>query len=169
MAEKSTGIVSQFSKQNDGAKTCQIVTFRLGQEEYGVDIMKVQEIILLGDITRVPEVPDFIEGIINLRGNVIPILDLRKRFKLGHAEKREETRIIVINVNSKVVGVVVDAVSEVLRISLSEIDAPPTTIAGMGKEYLKGMIKLGKRLLIMLDIDKILSQDEQKQTEVKAA
>lgn len=138
----------------------QIVTFRLGSEEYGVDIMKVQEIILPGQITQVPEVPEFIEGVINLRGNVIPIIDLRKRFGQPIVAAGEETRIIVVNVRERTMGVIVDAVSEVLRIAQDEIDPPPAAIAGLGKEYLKGLIKLGKRLLILLEIEKILSLDE---------
>ena len=146
--------------QTDSLKLSQIVTFKLGHEEYGVDITKVQEIILVGDVTRVPEVPDFIEGVINLRGNVIPIIDLRKRFKLPEVGKNEETRIIVTNMNSKVMGIVVDAVSEVLRTNQAEIEPPPATIAGLGKEYLKGLIKLDKRLLILLDIESILTLNE---------
>lgn len=148
-------------KNTESLKSSQIVTFKLGLEEYGVDIMRVQEIILLGAITRVPEVPDFIEGVINLRGNVIPIVDLRKRFKLVKVERGEETRIIVVNVGSKTMGIVVDAVDEVLRISTSEIDNPPSTISGLGQEYLKGLVKLENRLLILLDIDRILKLDEQ--------
>lgn len=140
----------------EGMKSSQIVTFKLGTEEYGVNIMKVQEIILLGDITRVPEVPEFIEGVINLRGNVIPIVDLRRRLRLPTAERGEETRIIVVNTVAKTIGVVVDAVNEVLRIANSEIEAPPATISGLGKEYLKGLVKLERRLLILLDIDRIL-------------
>lgn len=151
--------VTKASK-GEGLKSSQIVTFKLAAEEYGVDITKVQEIILLGDITRVPEVPEFIEGVINLRGNVIPIVDLRKRFRLKQVDRNEETRIIVVNVNSKVIGIVVDAVNEVLRIGQSEIEPPPSTISGVGKEYLKGLVKLEKRLLILLDIESILTLEE---------
>lgn len=139
----------------------QIVTFTLADEEYGVNIMRVQEIILMGDITQVPEVPDFIEGVINLRGNVIPIVDLRCRFGIKQAEKTEETRIIVVNVNDKTMGIVVDAVNEVLRISDKDIEEAPPSISGWGKEYLQGLIKLDERLLILLDIDRILSLEEQ--------
>lgn len=151
--------VAKDSK-GEGLKSSQIVTFKLAAEEYGVDITKVQEIILLGDITRVPEVPEFIEGVINLRGNVIPIVDLRKRFRLKQIDRNEETRIIVVNVKSKVIGIVVDAVNEVLRIGQSEIEPPPATISGVGKEYLKGLVKLDKRLLILLDIESILTLED---------
>lgn len=141
-------------------RTSQIVTFKLAQEEYGVNIMKVQEIILIGEITKVPEVPEFIEGVINLRGNVIPIIDLRKRFKLAQTSINEDSRIIVVNVNSKTMGIIVDAVNEVLRIANSDIEPTPASIAGVGKEYLKGLIKLDKRLLILLDIEHILTLEQ---------
>jgi purine-binding chemotaxis protein CheW len=147
----------EMDTSKEAVKPVQIVTFRLGQEEYGVDIMKVQEIILLGEITRVPEVPDFVEGVINLRGNVIPIVDLRKRFRITGTDHTEATRIVVLNVHGKTIGAIVDAVSEVLRTSSAEIEPAPPTISGMGRDYLKGLIKLEKRLLILLDIDKILN------------
>lgn len=154
--------VSQASSINpqENSKTFQVVTFHLGDEEYGVDIMKVQEIILMGEITQVPEVPDFIQGVINLRGNVVPVIDIRKRFRLKQAEKTDDTRIIVVNVNQKTMGIVVDAVNEVLRATISDIEPPPETISGLGKEYLKGLLKLEKRLLILLNIDHILSLEE---------
>lgn len=134
----------------------QIVTFKLGDEEYGVDIMKVQEIILMGELTQVPEVPDFIKGVINLRGNVIPIISLRKRFSLPEVPVNEETRIIVVNVGEKTMGVVVDAVNEVLRVNGDSVEDPPATIAGLGRTYLRGLIKLTERLLILLDLNQVL-------------
>lgn len=149
-----------MSETTTAVKPSQIVTFRLANEEYGVDITRVQEIILLGEITRVPEVPDYIEGVINLRGNVIPIIDLRKRFRMATVERNDETRIIVVNVESKVLGVVVDAVSEVLRVAQAELEPPPASIVGLGKEYLKGLIKLDKRLLILLEIETILNIEQ---------
>ena len=155
--------VSVQEKQDGLKSSQQIVTFRLGEEEYGVDIMKVQEIILLGQITQVPEVPDYIEGVINLRGNVIPIIDLRKRFKHNEFAVSEETRIIVLNVKEKTMGVIVDAVSEVLRVAKDTIDPAPAAISGTGKEYIQGLIKLEKRLLILLEIEKILNLEEMNQ------
>lgn len=145
----------------------QLVSFRLDQEEYGIEITKVQEIILMGEITRVPQTPDYVKGLINLRSTVIPIVDLRLRFGLNQEPQTDETRIMVVNVAGKTIGIIVDAVSEVLRISQEQIAPPPPTVVGLGREYLTGLVKLDKRLLIMLDIDKIL--DEQASAAVEAA
>ena len=145
----------------DSATVSQIVSFRLANEEYGVDIMRVQEIILMGQITKMPEVPDFICGLINLRGHVIPIVDLRKRFHLPCAENNEHTRIIVVNVNSKTIGIVVDAVNEVLRINAEQIEPPPSSVAGIDHTYIRGLVKFETKLLILLNIENILSHEEQ--------
>ncbi len=139
--------------------TQQLVSFRLAQEEYGIEITKVQEIILMGEITRVPQTPKFIKGLINLRSTVIPIVDLRTRFSLPDQDASDETRIMVVNVMGKTIGIIVDAVSEVLRVSPNQISPPPPTVAGLGKEYLTGLVKLQNRLLIMLDIDRILGEE----------
>ncbi len=138
----------------------QLVGFRLDQEEYGIAITKVQEIILVGEITRVPQTPDYIKGLINLRSTVIPIVDLRRRFGLHEQDATDETRIMVVNVLGKTIGIIVDAVSEVLRVSNNQIAPPPPTVAGLGREYLTGLVKLENRLLILLDIDKILGEEE---------
>lgn len=132
----------------------------MAREEYGIEITKVQEIILLGQITRVPQTPDFIKGLINLRSTVIPVVDLRRRFGLAAEEPTDETRIMVVNVAGKTLGVIVDAVSEVLRVSQEQIVPPPPTVTGVGHEYLTGLVKLDNRLLILLNIDRILDQDE---------
>lgn len=144
----------------EGTGTMQLVSFRLGQEEYGIEITKVQEIILMGEITKVPQTPEYIKGLINLRSSVIPIVDLRLRFGLPSQEPTEETRIMVVNVTGKTIGIIVDAVSEVLRISGEQISPPPPTVAGLGRDYLTGLVKLGNRLLILLDIDRILEGRE---------
>ena len=147
------------SRLGGGIGTMQLVSFRLDQEEYGIEITKVQEIILMGEITRVPQTPDYIKGLINLRSTVIPIVDLRCRFGLKEEAQTDETRIMVVNVAGKTIGIIVDAVSEVLRISQEQIAPPPPTVAGLGREYLTGLVKLDKRLLILLDIDKILGEE----------
>ena len=140
----------------------QLVTFRIGEEEFGVDILRVQEIIRIMEITRVPKAPDFVEGVINLRGKVIPIIDLRKRFGLEVKEHDKHTRIIVIEMNNMIVGFVVDAVSEVLRIPADTVEPPPPAVmGGIDSEYISGVGKLEDRLLILLDLDKLLSQEEQ--------
>ena len=140
----------------------QLVTFRIGEEEFGVDILRVQEIIRTMAITRVPKAPDFVEGVINLRGKVIPIIDLRKRFALEVREHDKHTRIIVIEISNMIVGFVVDAVSEVLRIPADTVEPPPPAVmGGIDSEYINGVGKLEDRLLILLDLDKLLSQEEQ--------
>ncbi len=152
--------VSQQNRPGQTGGSAQLVSFRLAREEYGIEITKVQEIILLGEITRVPQTPDFIKGLINLRSTVIPVVDLRLRFGLAAEEPTDETRIMVVNVGGKTLGVIVDAVSEVLRVSQEQIVPPPPTVSGVGHEYLTGLVKLDNRLLILLNIDKILNDDE---------
>lgn len=149
--------------RGNGAGTMQLVSFHLAEEEYGIEITKVQEIILIGEITRMPQTPDYIKGLINLRSTVIPIVDLRLRFGMPPQEATDETRIMVVNVAGKTIGIVVDGVSKVLRISDEQIAPPPPTVAGLGKDYLTGLVKLDSRLLIMLDIDKILTEEETSQ------
>ena len=163
------GIPVHENHQTEGTGTMQLVSFRLAQEEYGIEITKVQEIILMGEITRVPQTPEYLKGLINLRSTVIPIVDLRLRFGLIVEETTDETRIMVVNVAGKTIGIIVDAVSEVLRISQDQIAAPPTTVAGLGQEYLTGLVRLDSRLLILLDIDKILGQEEVAALEVATA
>jgi purine-binding chemotaxis protein CheW len=138
----------------------QLVTFSISDEEFGVDILKVQEIIRTMEISKVPRAPDFVEGVINLRGKVIPIIDLRRRFGLAHKQHDKNTRIIVIEMTDVIVGFVVDAVSEVLRIPASTVEPPPPVVAGMDSEYISGVGKLENSLLILLDLDKLLSSDD---------
>ena len=145
-------------KQDD--QLLQLVTFSIGEEEFGVNILKVQEIIRTMEITKVPRAPDFVEGVINLRGKVIPIIDLRRRFGLAPRGHDKNTRIIVIEINNIIVGFVVDAVSEVLRIPASTVEPPPPVVAGVESDYVSGVGKLQDRLLIMLDLDRLLSSEE---------
>lgn len=138
----------------------QLVTFRIGNEEFGVDILAVQEIIRTMAITKVPKAPDFVEGVINLRGKVIPIVDLRRRFGMPARDNDKHTRIIVIETGSIIVGFMVDSVSEVLRIPARTIEAPPAVVSGLESDYIDGVGKLDDRLLIMLDLDRLLSGQE---------
>ncbi len=141
-------------------KLIQLVTFSIGEEEFGVNILQVQEIIRTMDITKVPRSPDFVEGVINLRGKVIPIVDMRSRFGLSSKEHDKYTRIIVIEIEMMIVGFVVDAVSEVLRIPANSVQPPPPVVAGMDADYIDGVGKLDDRLLILLDLDSLLDNEE---------
>ena len=138
----------------------QLVTFSIDEEEFGVNILKVQEIIRIMEITRVPRSPEFVEGVINLRGRVIPIVDLRRRFGLAAIAHDKDTRIIVIELNSLVVGFIVDAVSEVLRIPADTVEPTPPVAAGVDSEYISGVGKLQDRLLILLDLEKLLTAED---------
>ena len=138
----------------------QLVTFSTGDEEFGVDILKVQEIILPMAITKVPKAPEFVEGVINLRGKVIPVIDLRRRFGLKSKTQDKYTRIIVIEINQMIVGFVVDSSSEVLRIPANTVEPPPPVVAGLESEYISGVGKLEDRLLILLDLDRLLSRED---------
>jgi len=138
----------------------QLVGFRLDNEDYAIAITKIQEIILIKPITRIPQVPDFIEGLINLRGSVIPIVNLRKRFGLLPRELDDETRIIVVNVHDKTVGCIVDAVTQVMRINRDQIQPPPLGVLAVNHQYLAGLAKLDDRLMIILDIEKLFEAEE---------
>lgn len=155
---------------HDDSEEIQLVSFFLGEEEFGADILMVQEIIRMQPITRVPNAPHFVEGVINLRGKVIPIVDLRKRLNVsGAAEDSRKVRVIVVDVESKITGFIVDSVSQVLRIPQSTIEpAPPIVNAGIDSEYITGVSKLNDKLLILLDFNKILSKSEKRElSEVK--
>lgn len=136
------------------------VSFKLFNEEYAININKAKEVILISEITAVPQMPDYIEGIINLRGNVIPVIDLRKRLNLPTAEYSDNTRIIVVKAESKVIGIVVDSVSQVIKIALDNITTPPEAIGSISGEYLTGIGKLDNRMLLILDIDKLINFNE---------
>jgi purine-binding chemotaxis protein CheW len=136
----------------------QLVGFRLDNEYYAIAITKIQEIILMKPITRIPQVPDFIEGLINLRGSVIPIVNLRKRFSLPPREVDDETRTIVVNIQDKTVGCIVDAVTQVMRINREQIQPPPLSVLAVSQQYIAGLARLDDRLLIILDIERLFDE-----------
>ena len=138
----------------------QLISFEVGNEEYGLDILGVKEVIRIREITRLPKAPSFVKGIINLRGDVIPIIDLRDKFGLENQEYTDMTRVIVVDVDEKLVGMVVDAASQVVRIPADQIEPPPPIVGGLSTEYIKGVGKLDERLVILLNIDRILTQEE---------
>ena len=143
------------------SEASQLISFMVGQEEYGLEILRVKEVIRMREITRLPRAPRFVKGIINLRGDVIPIIDLRDRFGLEHREYTETTRVIVVDMGGKLIGMVVDAASQVVRIPAGQIEPPPPIIGSISAEYIKGVGKLGERLIILVNIERILSAREQ--------
>ena len=139
----------------------QLVIFQLGGEEFGVEIMQVQEIIRMPEITRIPQSPEYVEGVINLRGKIIVVINLDSRFALNSKELDDDSRIIIVEVGDNVIGIIVDSVSEVLRLSTSNVEPAPEIISTKIKaDYLKGVGKLDDRLLILLDLEKVLSDEE---------
>ena len=153
------------TNQNELADLLQLVSFKIEKEEFGIDILKVQEINKLVQITKVPNAPHFVDGVVNLRGRIIPIIDLRTRLGLPKKEHNKDTRIIVIELNNNTIGFIVDAVSEVLRISSDIIEPPPTISKGIDSDYITSVAKLDDRLLILLDLEKLLSQEEVEEVE----
>ena len=141
----------------------QLVSFHIGDEEFAVDILNIQGINRMVEVTKVPNAPDYVEGIINLRGKVIPIIDLRKRLGLPKKPYDKDTRFIVVEINNKVIGFIVDSVNEVLRINSSITEPPPPVVSGIDSEFITAVGKLEDRLLILLDIEKILSSAEKKE------
>lgn len=141
-------------------KTLQLVGFKIGKEYFGVDIASVQEIVRVPEITQVPETPFFVEGVINLRGRIVPVIDLRKRLRLGTAEKKRSNRVLIIEQNKRTVGLIVDSASEVLKLSSESIELPPEMITGVGVEYITGVGKLGEQIIILLELTKILDVKE---------
>lgn len=140
--------------------TIQLVSFRLGDELYGIEITKVREIILITEITHIPQTAAHVKGLINLRNAVIPVIDLRVLFSMPEGQRTDDSRIMVLQAAGRTVGIMVDAVCEVLRIKKDQIAPPPATVATLGKEYLTGIVKLEKELLILLDIDSILAGEK---------
>ncbi|WP_019119139.1 chemotaxis protein CheW [Brevibacillus massiliensis] len=143
-----------------------VIVFRLRDEEYGVEVSQVNSIEKLEHITRVPRTPKFVKGVINLRGVVTPIIDLRSRFGLEEGDYTESTRIIIVALGELEVGLIVDAANDVIDIPQSAIEPPPEVVGGVKATYLRGVAKLDKRLLILLNLDKVLNTEEMKQLDV---
>lgn len=138
----------------------QLVVFRLAAEEYGLPITKVEEINRLVPITKLPQTPDFMEGIINLRGRIIPVIDLRKRFSLPAAGRGDEARIVMVEIRGQTAGIIVDAVTEVLHLQRAEVAPPPASFI-LDERYVVGVGKHGQRLVILLDIDQVITGAEE--------
>ena len=143
----------------------QLVIFSLSSEEYGVDIMQVREIVTYREPVTVPNTPAFVEGIINLRGEIIPIVNLKRRFNISGEIIGEQTRIIVMNIDTKKVGFIVDDASEVITIRNEDIEIAPEIVSGVDREYISGIGKVEERILIILDLNKLFTEKEREALE----
>jgi len=159
MEESFTTQRDEFSEED---QLMQLVGFNIGTELFGVSILMVQEIIRSAPITTVPNSPDFIDGIINLRGNIVPVIDLRKRLNIYREDMDyEKSWILILNVNDRVTGFIVDFVTKVLKIDENTVEPPPDiVVAGLESQYIRGVCKLDENLLILLDFNRILRIDE---------
>jgi purine-binding chemotaxis protein CheW len=161
ITQEAPGSLAESSAQEGSKATgsMQLVSFKLSDETYGIEITKIREIILVGAITRVPETPHYIKGLINLRSSVIPVIDLRARFSLPESELSQDSRIMVLNVGRRTIGIVVDSVNEVLRVALDQISPAPPTVASLGNQYMTGLVRLDEQLLILLDVDRLFGEE----------
>jgi purine-binding chemotaxis protein CheW len=151
------------------ARAAEFLTFALGSEEYGVDILKVKEIRGYDAVTRLPDAPDYIKGVINLRGTIVPVVDMRLKFRLERAEYTALTVMIVLNVADRVVGMVVDSVSDVVQLSAEQVRAVPEIGATIDRQFLTGIGTLDERMLILLDIERLMASSEMGLVIAKAA
>ncbi|MBI3479051.1 MAG: chemotaxis protein CheW [Nitrosomonadales bacterium] len=135
----------------------ELLTFTLGSEEYGIDILKVQEIRGYDAVTKIANSPEFIKGVINLRGIIVPIIDMRIKFKLGNVTYNEMTVVIILNIAKRVVGIVVDGVSDVIALSAEQIKAAPEFSGAMDTQYIKGLGTVDERMIIIVDIEKLMT------------
>jgi purine-binding chemotaxis protein CheW len=151
----------KIPESSDRASEVQLVIFHLAKEQYGLPITKVQDINRIMPITKMPSVPEFVEGIINLRGRIIPVVDLRKRFYLPSVEYTDEARIIIVQIRNELVGIIVDSVTEVARISSKDVEPPPATFSNdVEMKYILGVGKRADSLITLLDIDQIMTAKE---------
>lgn len=157
---------ASFSKKENGdmrtsTALIQLVTFDLLGEEFGLPILDVREIIRMTDVTPVPHAPSFVEGVINLRGQILPVVDLRKRFNLVAKEMDDSTRIVVVEINNNLLGLIVDGVSEVLRLPGDCIAPPPSIVSsGIGAEYIKGIGHYDNKMIILINLRKVFTTAE---------
>ena len=149
------------TESSTSGELIQLVSFKLDNEEYGIEVLKVREIIRMIPITHMPNTPSYVEGIINLRGKIIPVVSMRKKFGLMEREDCTQTRIVVMDISGELMGFVVDSVSEVIRISGSEIQPPPNVVSGgIDQECITGVINQTERLLVLLDLERLFSHEE---------
>mgnify|MGYP006289807595 CR=1 FL=1 len=154
--------MEDHTAQKTDSKTdlLQLVTFFLGDEEYAADILNIQGINRMVEVTKVPNTPEFVEGIINLRGKVIPLIDLRKKLGMEEVERDKNSRFIVVELGDNVTGFIVDSVNEVLRINREITEPPPQSLSSINSEYITSVAKVDERLIILLDLQRVLSNKE---------
>jgi purine-binding chemotaxis protein CheW len=155
-----TEILDEVMETTEDTQKGKFLTFSIGREDYGIEIKFVTEIIGIQDITEVPELPDYVKGIINLRGKIIPVIDVRIRFKKEPKEYNDRTCIVVIDIKETFVGLIVDNVAEVINIEDSNIVPPPDIKTGFHNKYVKGIGKVGSEVKLLLNCDKLLNDDE---------
>jgi len=143
-----------------GSVAGEFLTFVLGSEAYGLEILKVQEIRGYDAVTQIANTPAFIKGVINLRGKIVPIVDLRVKFKMGKVEYNEFTVVIILNLGGRVVGIVVDGVSDVMQLEESQIRAVPDIVASIDTQYITGLASVGEKMFILVDIEKLMNSQE---------
>ncbi len=136
-----------------------LATFVLDKEEYGVDVRQVQEIRRVGEITAVPRAPEFVRGVINLRGRILPVLDLKRKLNLGEVGVDRAARIVVVRTQGRMLGLLVDGASQVLKVPVSRVEPPPEEVVERGGDYIRAVAKLDDRLIILIDLERILAQE----------
>ncbi|TVQ49052.1 MAG: chemotaxis protein CheW [Gammaproteobacteria bacterium] len=146
--------------EDHAAAKRELLTFRLGEEEYGIDILQVQEIRRYESVTRIANAPDFVKGVINMRGTIVPILDLRIKFRFPDVVYDDFTVVVILNVDDRVIGIVVDAVSDVIALAADEVRDAPEFGAQLDTDYLEGLASIGERMLIIVDIEALVRAPE---------
>ncbi len=153
----------ESTKVKEETELRQFISFSVEEEEYGLELLRVKEVIRVREITWLPKAPSFVKGIINLRGDVIPIIDLRDRFGLESHDTTTQTRVIVVEIEGRLTGLVVDSASQVVRIPADQIDPPPPVPGGLSQEFMTGVAKIDDRLVVLLDPDSIFTAEERTQ------
>ena len=156
MSQEQAAVTAESARNLAGKALNEFLTFRLGSEEYGMDILKVQEIRGYDSITQIANAPEFIKGVVNLRGIIVPIIDMRIKFELGNAEYDQFTVVIILNVSGRVMGIVVDGVSDVISLDMDQMRATPEFGSVIDTEYIMGLGAVENRMLILIDIEKLM-------------
>ncbi len=156
----SDAVMENTDPHLSGTIAKEYLTFTLGAESYGIDILKVQEIRGYDAITTIANTPEFIKGVINLRGTIVPIVDLRIKFSLGNVEYNQFTVVIILNLSGRVVGIVVDGVSDVITLDPSQINPIPNLVASIDTKYIVGLGTVGDHMLILVDIERLMTSQD---------